>query len=256
MPARGIDTPDALLPGEPHAGERLPGLRGRARGVADAGAACSRKAEAGWRCTPTPPRAAQPQDGARVPRLVGRPLPGLGRPASAGSPTTTSTRRGTGRRRRHDPRPRDAPRPGEHHRRSRRARPRPSPAGEGRQRPVRPRLLASASSATSASRPAATDAQNTSPSRSRAAASTPASRPNTTCRCPSSACVYCGNCIGVCPTGALMREPSTSCAKPGTWDESRQTNTDTICPVLRRRLHALAARSGQPDRQGDLAARS
>ena len=31
---------------------------------------------------------------------------------------------------------------------------------------------------------------------------------------PESACVYCGNCIAVCPTGALMfRSPSTSCAR-------------------------------------------
>ena len=48
---------------------------------------------------------------------------------------------------------------------------------------------------------------------------------------PDSACVYCGNCIGVCPTGALMfkseydlragRARGTSRARP---------QTDTICP--------------------------
>ena len=47
---------------------------------------------------------------------------------------------------------------------------------------------------------------------------------------PDSACVYCGNCIGVCPTGALMFRSEYEHAQAGTWDESRQTKTDTICP--------------------------
>jgi predicted molibdopterin-dependent oxidoreductase YjgC len=45
-----------------------------------------------------------------------------------------------------------------------------------------------------------------------------------------SACVYCGNCIGVCPTGALMFRSEYEMRKAGTWDESKQTRTDTICP--------------------------
>jgi len=45
-----------------------------------------------------------------------------------------------------------------------------------------------------------------------------------------SACVYCGNCIGVCPTGALMFRSEHEMRKAGTWDESQQTATDTICP--------------------------
>jgi predicted molibdopterin-dependent oxidoreductase YjgC len=45
-----------------------------------------------------------------------------------------------------------------------------------------------------------------------------------------SACVYCGNCIGVCPTGALMFKTEHDRRTAGTWDESRQTVTDTICP--------------------------
>jgi predicted molibdopterin-dependent oxidoreductase YjgC len=45
-----------------------------------------------------------------------------------------------------------------------------------------------------------------------------------------SACVYCGNCIGVCPTGALMFKSEHDMREAGTWDESRQTVTDTICP--------------------------
>jgi len=47
---------------------------------------------------------------------------------------------------------------------------------------------------------------------------------------PDSACVYCGNCIGVCPTGALMFKSEYDMRQAGTWNESRQTQTDTICP--------------------------
>jgi NADP-reducing hydrogenase subunit HndD len=47
---------------------------------------------------------------------------------------------------------------------------------------------------------------------------------------PDSACVYCGNCIGVCPTGALIFRSEHTMRQAGTWDESTQTRTDTICP--------------------------
>jgi NADP-reducing hydrogenase subunit HndD len=47
---------------------------------------------------------------------------------------------------------------------------------------------------------------------------------------PDSACVYCGNCIGVCPTGALMFKSEHDMRDAGTWDEAAQTRTDTICP--------------------------
>ena len=47
---------------------------------------------------------------------------------------------------------------------------------------------------------------------------------------PDSACVYCGNCIAVCPTGALMFESEHELREAGDWDESRQTTADTICP--------------------------
>jgi NADP-reducing hydrogenase subunit HndD len=47
---------------------------------------------------------------------------------------------------------------------------------------------------------------------------------------PDSACVYCGNCIGVCPTGALMFKSEHDMRAAGTWDESAQTVTQTICP--------------------------
>jgi predicted molibdopterin-dependent oxidoreductase YjgC len=47
---------------------------------------------------------------------------------------------------------------------------------------------------------------------------------------PDSACVYCGNCIGVCPTGALMFKSEYDLREAGTWEESRQHVTETICP--------------------------
>ncbi|HTT33798.1 MAG TPA: 2Fe-2S iron-sulfur cluster-binding protein [Methylomirabilota bacterium] len=47
---------------------------------------------------------------------------------------------------------------------------------------------------------------------------------------PDSACVYCGNCIGVCPTGALMAKTEYDMRAASTWDESEQTRTETICP--------------------------
>ena len=47
---------------------------------------------------------------------------------------------------------------------------------------------------------------------------------------PESACVYCGNCIGVCPTGALMFKSEHDMRAAGTWDEARQTVTETVCP--------------------------
>ena len=46
---------------------------------------------------------------------------------------------------------------------------------------------------------------------------------------PESACVYCGNCIGVCPTGALMFRSEHEMRQAGTWNETAQTTTDTIC---------------------------
>jgi predicted molibdopterin-dependent oxidoreductase YjgC len=47
---------------------------------------------------------------------------------------------------------------------------------------------------------------------------------------PDSACVYCGNCIAVCPTGALMFSSEYELRQAGQWDESRQSQVDTVCP--------------------------
>ncbi|MBI3203257.1 MAG: (2Fe-2S)-binding protein [Myxococcales bacterium] len=46
---------------------------------------------------------------------------------------------------------------------------------------------------------------------------------------PESACVFCGNCIGVCPTGALMFHSEHVLRAAGQWDETEQTKTDTVC---------------------------
>ena len=69
---------------------------------------------------------------------------------------------------------------------------------------------------------------------------------------PDSACVYCGNCIGVCPTGALMFASEYKLRQAGEWDESKQTRHHHHLPLLRRRLQPRTARPGQPHREGDL----
>ena len=46
---------------------------------------------------------------------------------------------------------------------------------------------------------------------------------------PDSACVYCGNCVEVCPTGALSFKREYDKREDGTWDESRQKATTTVC---------------------------
>ncbi len=86
---------------------------------------------------------------------------------------------------------------------------------------------------------------------------------------PASACVYCGNCIGVCPTGALMFRSEHEMRAAGTWDEDAQVRTDTICPYCgvgcTLTLHVQAGaivkvtspldarhHRGQPLRQGPL----
>ena len=46
---------------------------------------------------------------------------------------------------------------------------------------------------------------------------------------PDSACVYCGNCIGVCPTGALKSVREHELRESGQWDPAAETVTTTIC---------------------------
>jgi predicted molibdopterin-dependent oxidoreductase YjgC len=47
---------------------------------------------------------------------------------------------------------------------------------------------------------------------------------------PDSACVYCGNCVGVCPTNALVFSTEFEMRKAGTWDKSKQSQATTVCP--------------------------
>ena len=44
-----------------------------------------------------------------------------------------------------------------------------------------------------------------------------------------SACVSCGNCLAVCPTGALMFKVEHDHREAGTWDEAKQAVTRTVC---------------------------
>ena len=45
-----------------------------------------------------------------------------------------------------------------------------------------------------------------------------------------SRCVFCGNCVAVCPTGALMPAIEHRMRQAREWDESRQRVAETICP--------------------------
>jgi predicted molibdopterin-dependent oxidoreductase YjgC len=47
---------------------------------------------------------------------------------------------------------------------------------------------------------------------------------------PESACVYCGNCIAVCPTGALMSKAEYDKRVAGTWDPESENVVTTVCP--------------------------
>lgn len=44
-----------------------------------------------------------------------------------------------------------------------------------------------------------------------------------------SPCVYCGNCVAVCPTGALMGRTEFVMREQNTWVEAEQKQVDTIC---------------------------
>nr|WHW29192.1 putative Fe-S-binding domain-containing protein [uncultured bacterium] len=46
---------------------------------------------------------------------------------------------------------------------------------------------------------------------------------------PDSACVYCGNCIGVCPTNALQFKTEFDLRAADNWREDDQTVTTTVC---------------------------
>ena len=46
---------------------------------------------------------------------------------------------------------------------------------------------------------------------------------------PDSACVYCGNCVGVCPTGALQFKTEFDLREAAKWKPEEQTVTTTVC---------------------------
>ncbi|MEM7274120.1 MAG: 2Fe-2S iron-sulfur cluster-binding protein [Actinomycetota bacterium] len=46
---------------------------------------------------------------------------------------------------------------------------------------------------------------------------------------PDSACVYCGNCVAVCPTNALQFTTEFDLRKAGDWRPEEQTVTTTVC---------------------------
>ncbi len=46
---------------------------------------------------------------------------------------------------------------------------------------------------------------------------------------PESACVYCGNCIGVCPTNALQFKSEFDMREAANWRPEEQSVTETIC---------------------------
>ena len=126
---------------------------------------------------------------------------------------------------------RDSPQPGHHDAAaSRRTRP-PSPSRSRWTTSCTCGTTASASCATSASRPAARTTRTPSRSPSRGAGFDARISTEFAVELPESACVYCGNCIAVCPTGRAdvqerarppaARAPGTSRARP---------SPPTICP--------------------------
>ena len=46
---------------------------------------------------------------------------------------------------------------------------------------------------------------------------------------PDSACVYCGNCVAVCPTNALQFKTEFDLRNADSWHEDEQTVTRTVC---------------------------
>jgi predicted molibdopterin-dependent oxidoreductase YjgC len=46
---------------------------------------------------------------------------------------------------------------------------------------------------------------------------------------PDSACVYCGNCVAVCPTNALQFKTEWDLREAANWKPEEQTVTTTVC---------------------------
>jgi NADH dehydrogenase/NADH:ubiquinone oxidoreductase subunit G len=64
---------------------------------------------------------------------------------------------------------------------------------------------------------------------------------------PESACVYCGNCIAVCPTGALMFRSEHELREAGEWrEDDRAESAHGARPVRRRREPGRAGNRSVP----------
>ena len=72
---------------------------------------------------------------------------------------------------------------------------------------------------------------------------------------PDSACVYCGNCVGVCPTGALQFKTEYDLRQLGRVAPAGADRHPHRVLVLRRRLQPRSACAGRADREGHLAGR-
>ena len=187
LPCPGDRHADTLLSREPDPGQRLPRLCRRGhRARASSSRPARARSRPGWtsdRLGAGPP---QPEDGPRVPRLVGRSLDrAVGRRLHRALRRRhrRATDHGAARRGRRARRPRAGPPP----RADRRRRPQAEtvPSRSRSTTTCTSATTRSASSATSASRPAARTPRTRSRSPSRGAASTPGSPPRRPSRCPT-----------------------------------------------------------------------
>ena len=259
LPNPGDRHPDPVLRREPDAGQRLPGVRRRGRRLARAGPGLLAQGRGrDGRPDRLRTRPAVAQDGPRVPRLVGRPVAGRAdRPGRLDRGLRRALRRGSTR---YGPPAapaaageRDTHEAGHHH----------APAGDATAATVaQPTKVDNNLYVRDYSKcilcykcvdACGEEAQNTfaiavAGRGFDARISTEQAVP-----LPESACVYCGNCIGVCPTGALMFKSEYDMREAGHLGRVGPDRDRDDLPVLRRRLCRRAPRPGRPDRQGDLA---
>ena len=246
----GIDDADALLPRDPHAGQRLPGLRRRGRGRARAGPGLLAQGRAGHG------RADRLASGcAQSRKLVLEFLassvdlstaPAIG----AGALRRRPERYGPRRRRAASATPRARPSP------------RPTARAETVAQPVKVdndlyvRDYSQVHPLLQVRRGLRHRRAEHLRDRGRRARLRRAHLDRVDVPLPDSACVYCGNCIGVCPTGALMFKSEYDMREAGHVGRDAPDAYRHDLLLLRRRLHAHAARAGQRHREGHLAADS
>ena len=230
----GIDTPTLCYGETLTPSQCVPDLRGRDRGRASAGARVLAQSRAGHGDRrPIPPGAPQPQDGDRVPRLLGRPLdhpsgadylralrrriPSVtGRPrrptptATTSAPATTSDPTARPRRPSHAPTKVD---------------------NDLYVRDYSKCILCYKCVDACGEQYQNTFAITVAGRGFDARISTEYANP-----LPDSACVYCGNCIAVCPTGALMFALRARAARGGDLGRVPPDADRHDLPVLRRGL--------------------